>query len=167
MNASINHLVNLFFDQLRDIHSMESQVADTLPHLGSLATYPALREHFLSQEPLAREQKELVERVFDTHTREVGSDVCLAMKGLVAGGNEHLAMAKDPCTRDFLLVAHGMRIQHYAIAAYQFAAALALHLDFVPERDVLSNQLAAGDRSARELEAIAAELFASSPQTRQ
>lgn len=159
MNASINHLQNLLFDQLRDIHSMESQVAATLPHLRGLATYPALRDHLAAHEPFTREQHARIEGIFETHTRDVGEDECLAMKGLIAGGDAHLAMVNDPRTRDFLVVAHWMRIRHYEMAAYQFAAALAMHLDFVSERDLLSAYFAAEDRAAKELEAIAAELF--------
>lgn len=159
MTTPINDLPDLFFDQLRDIHSVESQVAGTLPHLSRLAALPALRGLFSEQHHLTLEQQRRVAAIFETHSREIGPDECQAMQGLIAGGNEHLERTDDPKARDLMLVAHWLRIKHYEIAAYQFAAALALQLDYIAERELLSTFLAAEESAAKELDGVAAELF--------
>lgn len=163
MKATIHELSDLFFDQLRDIHSVESQVAETLPQLVERATLPALRELFLAQHPFTLEQRERIAEIFERHSRTIGSDECRAMRGLIEGGNAHLDRVEDATVRDFMLVAHWLRIKHYEVAAYQFAAGLSLHLDEVAEREVLSDYLAAEERSVKELETVAAELFAVKP----
>lgn len=159
MKETIQDLNDLFFDQLRDIHDVELQVAETLPHLADLATLPALRELFLAQRPFTLEQQQRVAGIFERHSRAIGSDKCRAMEGLIKGGNEHLGRAKDTTVRDFLLVAHWIRIKYYEIAAYQIAATLSLHLDEVADRQILSDYLAAEQRAGKELEAAASELF--------
>lgn len=160
MNAPINDLSDLFFDQLRDLHSVESQVAETLPHLSQVASLPTLRDLFTEHRPFTLEQKRQIAAIFETHSRELGSDECLAMKGLIEGGNKHLTLTNEATVRDFMLVAHWIRIKHYEIAAYQITAALALHLDYLGERDLLSGFLAAEERAVKELEGAAGELFA-------
>ncbi len=162
MKTRILNLDDLFFDQLRDIHSVESQVAETLPHLLELASLPTLRERLDRQLSLTLEQKRQVATVFRTHAREPGSDPCLAMKGLIEGGNEHLTKTNDHVVRDALLAAHWLRIKHYEIAAYQSAAALALHLEYLCEGEMLLSSLAAEEQGAKDIEEPVAELFAGS-----
>ncbi len=159
MIPPIRTLPDLFFDQLRDLHSAEAQVAETLPHLLELAELPALQAHFEEQLELTLNQKRRLASVFSAHQRELHEDLCQAMQGLIAGGNAHLEQVRKEPIRDLMLVAHWMRIKHYLIAAYQVASTLALQIDSLVEREALSELLATEERALKALEAVAGELF--------
>lgn len=141
MNPAITTPAGLYFDQLRDILSVESQVTKTLPGLSAFASNRELRRYFEGQLPLTLAQRDQILEIFDRSGEEVGSDESKAMKGLIEGGDKHLDRVRDPDTRDLMLVAHYSRILHYEIAAYQFTADLARRLARDEESDRLGTTL--------------------------
>lgn len=138
MKRYLNQPRDLFFDQLRDIHSVESQVALTLPDLTRLAALPELRELLAVQTSVTLEQKRRVTSIFEKYGQTPGNDESKGMKGLIEGGNEHLALALDDTVRDLMLVAHCSRIKNYEIAAYHFATTLAEDLGYDDEAEALA-----------------------------
>lgn len=150
---------DLFFDQLRDLYSVESQVILTLPELAEQAQNETLRRLLAGGEGASLRQKERLAAMFDRHAVDPGGDICKAMKGLIDGGNEHLAQTADPLVRDLLLVAHTNRILHYEIAAYSFAATLAECAGFAREARQLEESLEEERSMARQLAGTAAEIF--------
>jgi len=155
----LNSPTELFFDQLKDLYSVESQVILTLPDLADNASDPALRSLLLDHEGESERHKTIVKRIFETHGRNPGGDICKAIKGLIEGGNEHLAKAEDPLVRDLLLIAHCNRIKHYEIAAYGFTVALAQCVGLINDARALGDILSDEREFARHLESIAEELF--------
>jgi len=88
---------DLFFDQLRDLHSVESQVILTLPDLAEQAGDPSFRKLIAAHEEDSMRHKDVIVSIFERHGK--------ASKGLIDGGNEHLAKTEDAVVRDLLLVA--------------------------------------------------------------
>lgn len=150
---------DLFFDQLRDLYSVESQVILTLPDLAEHASNPTLRNLFLEHEGASLRHKEIVTAIFERHGVDPGGDICKAVKGLIDGGNEHLAKAEDPMVRDLLLIAHCGRIEHYEIAAYRFTTSLAESIGFSRDAAELGEILQEEEQTARRLATAGAELF--------
>lgn len=132
---------DLFFDQLSDIFSMESQLADTMRHLASLATDEELGAIIDSHagDNEAHRAKALV--IFDDHGVAPAGDPCKAIAGLIEGGNAHLEAAGEPRTRDLMLVAHCLRVEHYEIAAYEITIRLAENLSMEREASILKESL--------------------------
>ena len=150
---------DLFFDQLRDICSVESQVILTLPDLAERADSTSLHRWLVSHEEKAVHQKESVISIFERHGKNPCGDICKAMKGLIDGGNEHLAKTCDTVVRDLLLVAHCNRIKYYEIAAYGFATDLAGSIGLSWDQQELAAILEEERKSIRALTGIAAGLF--------
>ncbi len=150
---------DLFFDQLKDLYSVESQVVLTLPDLAEKASDRSLKALLLDHEGETLRHKEVVTAVFERHGVDPGGDICKAMKGLIDGGNEHLAKTEDPSVRDLLIIAHCNRMEHYEIAAYGFTVALAECLGLTRDASDLTEVLEEERRTARQLGAIAAEIF--------
>ncbi len=138
MNRFLSQTSDLFFDQLHDIHSVESQIALTLPDLARLATLPELRELLEELIPLTLQQKHRVAGIFERYGLRPGNDASKGMQGLIEGGNEHLAMVLDDTVRDLMLIAHCSRIKYYEIAAYHFTTTLAENLGYYKEAETLS-----------------------------
>lgn len=138
MSRALTQPSDLIFDQLRDIYSVESQVAQTLPDLSRIAARPELRDLLAKQTSLTLQQKYRVAGIFEKHGQEPGNDESKGMKGLIEGGNEHLALALDDAVRDLMLIAHCSRITCYEIAAYHFTTTLAESLGYYEEAETLS-----------------------------
>jgi ferritin-like metal-binding protein YciE len=141
-DMSINSLRDLFFDQLRDLHSVELQLPDALRDLERAATAEPLKELFRKHAEVTAVQRERLERIFATHRVKIGDDPSKAMQGLIKGGAEHIASVADPTLRDALIIAHTNRVEHYEIAAYGVAVGIAESLGLNPEADALALSLA-------------------------
>jgi len=139
---SINSLRDLFFDQLRDIYSVEIQLLEALPELESSANEVALRDLFREHADVTMVQRDRLLRIFTNHNENPEGDVSKAMKGLTQGGREHIRSATDPAVKDALIIAHANRIEHYEIAAYGVALAIAEALDLGKEADALAESIA-------------------------
>ena len=150
---------DLFFDQLRDLYSVESQVILTLPDLADQASNATLRDLLLQHESASLRHKKTVAAIFKRHGADPGGDTCKAMKGLIDGGNAHLAKTEDPLVRDLLLVAHCGRIEYYEIAAYRFTTSLAECLGLSRDAAELAAILEQEEQTAVSLAGIGAEIF--------
>jgi len=139
---SINTLRDLFFDQLRDLYSVETQLLEALPELESSANETELRERFREHADVTMVQRDRLLQIFTRHNENPEGDVSKAMKGLTQGGREHIGTATDPAVKDALIVAHANRIEHYEIAAYGVALAIAEALDLGKEADALAESIA-------------------------
>ena len=87
---------------------------------------------------------EAVERVEEA-LGELGmagaSTQCKAMKGLIAEGEELMAMGGDPLAKDAALIAAAQRVEHYEIAAYGTARTLAGQLDLGQIEELMDQTL--------------------------
>jgi ferritin-like metal-binding protein YciE len=152
---------DLLWDQLRDLHSVESQLTAELPRLYRKTTHPELRmaleEHASETERQAARLKE----IFEWNGVEIGSDKCKAMAGLIKGGRAHLKAVENPHVRDLMMIAHCLRIEQYEIAAYEITRSLAAKTGSARIAEVL-DQLLAEEKRARdrcwELEPMVFEL---------
>lgn len=150
---------DVFFDQLKDVNSVEDQVTATMPDLAEWATETTLKNLLSRHHAASERHRQEVKAIFDAHDVDPGDDVCKAMEGLIEGGNQHIAMAGDPIVRDLLLIAHSSRIAHYAIAAYGFTFAIAESAGLEPEAQGLAT--IHGEQTAfyKHLAEIAFEVF--------
>ncbi|MDB6136106.1 MAG: hypothetical protein JWM59_4349 [Verrucomicrobiales bacterium] len=150
---------DLFFDQLRDLHSAESQILSSLPGLAARAAYPPLCALITEHAGQTRRQLEMLTSVFQRHGMELGNDKSKAVEGLIAGGDAHLDQVEVPQTRDLMLTAHCARIEHYEIAGYGVALRLAQRLGLQEETSILESILQEELAAAHGLEALEPALF--------
>jgi Mn-containing catalase len=137
----ISGATSVFFDQLKDIRSVEDQVTETMPDLVGWATDASLGS-LLGRHQLESERHQVeVAAIFEGHGVDPGNDPCKAMEGLIEGGNQHIRQAADSVSRDLLIIAHTTRIAHYEVAAYGFASAIARRASLTTEAEVLTEIL--------------------------
>jgi ferritin-like metal-binding protein YciE len=134
--------MDVFFDQLRDLHSATGQTHRTLPDLIRWATHHDLREKLAAYATAVQGHQRQILLIFEGHSIEPGDDPCKAMAGLIDGGNAHLAMAADAVVRDHLLIAHCHRIGHYLRGASGFTLGIARKCDLTAEADALAEMAA-------------------------
>lgn len=159
MNTTANTPSELCFYQLRDLHSMEMQLSESLPHLVSLCTNGELRYLLLSHAHQNWKQIAEITAIFERHGESPGDDKCKAIEGLIEGGTAHLEEVQSPQTRDLMMIAHCLRIEYYEMAAYEFTSLLCRRLGMLPETESLSNLLAEEKHMASALMLLEPDLF--------
>ena len=103
---------------LQDIYDAEHQITQALPKMTEAATSPKLKQAF--EKHLAETQGQItrLEKVFDLLGEKPKRKACVATKGLIAEGNEHIKeVAKGPVL-DAVLIEGAQKIEHYEIASY-------------------------------------------------
>jgi ferritin-like metal-binding protein YciE len=159
MKPTISSPHDLFFDQLKDLHSMELQISRHLPELVAKVMDDRLRDHLAEHSAATDQQLNAITELFRHHGLDPGHDKCKAIAGLIDGGNAHLATVDQEATRDLMVVAHSLRIEHYEIAAYEIASRLAGQLGLVDEAGILMTALQQESNAADILLGLQPSLF--------
>lgn len=137
----IENLEQLYHDQLKDLHSAETQLLEALPEMVREATNPELKEAFQSHLQETRVQKERLERICAVHNLDPEGETCDAMKGLIKEARKHGAETRSGEVRDAVLIASANRVEHYEIAGYGVARAFAKVLGFEGDIESLEETL--------------------------
>ncbi len=126
----LESLNKLLEDQLKDLHSAETQLVKALPKMAKASSSEALREAFTTH---LEETKGHVERL-DQAGRQLEMKVtgkkCKAMEGLIEEGKEVLEADGPGPVIDAALIGAAQRVEHYEISAYGTARALAAFLGY-------------------------------------
>ena len=157
--SNVGTPIELFFDQLRDLYSMEVQICDSMPELLNLCTNEKLRDLISSHARQNDIQVGEIMVIFDRHGIVPGNEKCKAIAGLIEGGTAHLNAVPCPHTRDLMMIAHCLRIEYYEIAAYKIATILSWRLGLTHEPSILSGLLGEEKEMASELMRLEPTLF--------
>lgn len=137
----ITNLKELYFDQIRDIYSAETQLVTALPKMRDAATCSDLKEALSSHLEETREQVTRLLKICKAHNIAPEGENCEAMKGLLKEGDKHVANTLAGDVRDAVIIASANRVEHYEIAAYGVAKAFAGVLDFSDDVELLDDSL--------------------------
>jgi len=137
----ITNLEQLYFDQLRDLYSAESQLIAALPDLTNSVTDPELRKTLQKHMGETRNHRARLQDLFCRHGLNPGGEECEAVRGLIREARKHITRARVGSVRDAVLIAATNRIEHYEIAGYGTARAFAECLGYNDDAGVLAETL--------------------------
>jgi ferritin-like metal-binding protein YciE len=137
----LNSLNDVFAAQIADLYSAERQLVEALPNVARGAHSDALRQAFEDHLVQTRGHVARLEEVLGQAGIMSPTERCEAMEGLIAEGKEILAATGDPAAKDAALIAAAQRIEHYEIAGYGTARALAGELGFDDAKSLLEQTL--------------------------
>ena len=134
-------LADLFHQELKDLYSAETQLVKALPKMVKAATHEDLKAAF---EEHLEETKGHVQRL-----EKIGKDLgltltghkCKATEGLVEEASEMIHEDAEDTVRDAGLIGAGQRVEHYEMAGYGTARALALCLGHDEAAELLGETL--------------------------
>jgi ferritin-like metal-binding protein YciE len=126
----ISNLEELYYDQLRDLHSAETQLISALPEMVSHASDDDLRQAFSKHLEETKGHLARITRICADHDIVPTGEECDAMKGLIKEAKKHIEETEPGVVRDAVLIACANRVEHYEIAAYGVAKAFAQSLGF-------------------------------------
>ncbi|MEO5916655.1 MAG: ferritin-like domain-containing protein [Luteolibacter sp.] len=137
----ITTLDQLYFEQIRDLYSAETQLLAMLPQMAAHSTCPELRNAFKDHLQETHDHCARLGYISDRHGISHQAVSCEAMRGLLLETKKHLAETVPGDVRDAVLIASGNRIEHYEIAGYGVAKAFANCLGYGDDADLLDQTL--------------------------
>lgn len=141
-------------EQLRDLYSAENQLVKALPKMAKASSSDALRQAFTDHLEQTRGHVERLQQAAQLLEFKPGGKECKAMVGLIEEGKEVLGEEGSGPVIDLALVAAAQRVEHYEIAAYGTARAMAEQLGLTKLADLLQQTLDEEGTADKKLTAI-------------
>jgi ferritin-like metal-binding protein YciE len=121
----MNTLDELLVDELRDLLDAEKQLVKALPRMAKAASSQELKSAFQEHLEQTKGQVARLEQVFELIGQKARGKPCKAMQGLVAEGQETMQEEGADEILDLALIGAAQRVEHYEMAAYGTARAIA------------------------------------------
>jgi ferritin-like metal-binding protein YciE len=133
----INNFKDMFLAELQELVSVEAQLADALLRMAGAASHPELKRVLVHHRAETETQGDRLITILRKHDANPTAHVDQAMEALIKETAKMLLMLKSDDLRDAGLIASVQKLEHYEIAAYGTAAALAGQLDLRDEQKML------------------------------
>jgi ferritin-like metal-binding protein YciE len=127
-NMTITSTHEMLVEQLRDLYDAEKQLVKALPKIAKAANSGELREAIEGHLQETEGQVTRLEEAFDHLDTPAKGKACKGMKGLLEEGKEAMEEEAAEPFADLAIIAAAQRVEHYEIAGYGTARALAEHL---------------------------------------
>jgi len=124
----LSSLQDLLQHELKDLYSAENQLVKALPKMAKAATNEQLQSGFEEHLEQTKGHVERLDQIAETLSMKLTGHKCKAMEGLIKEGAELMSEDAEPAIMDAGLIGAAQRVEHYEIAGYGVAAALARQL---------------------------------------
>jgi Mn-containing catalase len=153
----MSQIKELLVKEMQDLLDAETQLTEALPKMVEAARTPKLKEAFEKHLMQTQGQVERLRTAFQLLGEEPEEEPCKAMQGLIEEGETIIeeSAEKDPLAADLALIAAAQKVEHYEIASYGTARALARQLGQLDCARLLSQTLGEEESSDFLLTAIA------------
>jgi ferritin-like metal-binding protein YciE len=158
---SIDTVKKVFEDEIRDLYDAEKQLVKALPKMAKAAKSEELRSGFEEHLEQTKNHVTRLEQVFESVGLKAKGKPCEAMKGLVNEGQEAIDEDATGELRDVLLIGAARRVEHYEMAAYETAVALAEALDEDSAVELLNATLEEETETDDKLKSLCEDVLAS------
>ena len=117
-SANLDSLRKLYFDQLQQLHSAETQIIEALPKMIQSATEPQLKNALQTHLQETKGHVARLEQILNEAKGSVDSKKSKGMAALLTEGEDVIKDAADQSVRDAGIIAAAQKVEHYEIAAY-------------------------------------------------
>jgi ferritin-like metal-binding protein YciE len=149
--SKIQTLQEVFVDQIKDLYSAETQISKALPKMAEAATDPELKKGFEFHLEQTKGHVARLEAICEELGEKPTGKKCEATAGLVKEGQEAIDEDATPGMKDLMLNAAARRVEHYEIAGYTSAMALAKGLNLTSALKSLSETLSEEEATEEKL----------------
>jgi ferritin-like metal-binding protein YciE len=151
----LNSLNDLLQHELKDLYSAENQLVKALPKMAKAATNSELENGFREHLEQTKGHVERLDQIAEKLGLKLTGHKCKAMEGLVAEGAELISEDAEDSVRDAGLIGAAQRVEHYEIAGYGTARALAQQLGHGDIAEILGETLEEEKETDEKLTALA------------
>ena len=124
----LNTIEDLFHHELKDLYSAENQLVKALPKMAKAASNEELKAGFEEHLEQTKGHVERLDEIARSLDIKLTGHKCKAMEGLVEEGAELISEDAEPGVKDAGLIGAAQRVEHYEMAGYGTAVALATQL---------------------------------------
>lgn len=155
----MENLKELLVEELKDLYSAEKQIVKALPKIMKGAVSPELKDAISEHLEITKSQVERLDRVFNILEEKPKAKHCKGMEGLLKEGAEALEEEEKGPLRDLQLIGAAQRVEHYEVAAYGTAKAMAEKLGLSKAVTLLDETLAEEEEADQKLTEVAEALY--------
>jgi ferritin-like metal-binding protein YciE len=137
----ITSFKDMYIAELQELMSLEGQLSDALLRMAEVASNSSLKTALTHHREQTQVQRQRLESLLQKHGANSRAHTDQAMQALVSETEKMMTMVKRNELRDAALIASAQKVEHYEIAAYGTAAALAGQLDLRDDQRVLHESL--------------------------
>jgi ferritin-like metal-binding protein YciE len=138
---ALESLQELYLEQLKDLHSAESQIIEALPKMIEQTKHAELRQAFEVHLRQTKEQLRRLEQIGQRAKQDLSGHKCKGMEGLLEEGEELLKERADSDVLDAALISAAQRVEHYEMAGYGCARTYARLLGLDDDAKILQQTL--------------------------
>lgn len=117
-SANLESLRELYIDELRQLHSAETQITEALPKMIDAAREPQLKQALQTHLRETEGHVSRIEQILNQTKGKVDTKKCKGIAALIAEGEDVIKDAKDDSVRDAGIIAAAQKVEHYEMAAY-------------------------------------------------
>ena len=154
-------LRELLTEELKDLLHAEGQLVKALPKMAKAAKDADLKAAFENHLEQTKGHVERLKQVFEILEEKPKAKPCKGMAGLVEEGSEVIADGKqmEEAPADLALIGAARRVEHYEIAAYGTARAIAAQMNLRDVVKLLSQTMAEEEKADQLLSKLAQPLL--------
>ncbi|WP_306115537.1 MULTISPECIES: DUF892 family protein [unclassified Roseovarius] len=153
----INTLEDLYIEQLKDLHSANTQALEVTKDLAGAATDEDLIDALNAGADGIQKGIDVINTIAEGHDETSNGEHCKGMEGLVKEARAHAVDETfgENATRDAMIITQYQRLVHYAIAGYGCLSAFADRLELDSDVKALKECLDASYEGDRTMTALA------------
>jgi ferritin-like metal-binding protein YciE len=121
-------LQDVFIEELRDLYSAENQLVKALPKMAKATKTDSLKSAFTNHLEETKGQVERLKQAFQILGKKPTGQHCNGMEGVVEEGKDAIESDEEGAVKDVELIGAALRVEHYEIAGYTAAIAIAKSL---------------------------------------
>ena len=153
-------LQDVLIDELRDLYSAENQLIKALPKMAKGAKHPELKSLFTAHLAETKGQAERLKQIFQILGEKPTGEHCKGMEGVIEEGSEALEKdEEEEASFDSGIIGAALRTEHYEIAGYTAAIAMAETLGHDDIANLLNETLSQEQAAAEKIQAAGKTIF--------
>ncbi len=152
-------LKDVLIDELRDMYSAENQLVKSMPKLARATNSPELKQLFKQHQEQTKGQVQRLREVFEHIGKKPTGKHCEGMEGVIKEGLEAAEEDMEGASFDAGIIGAALRTEHYEVAGYQAAIAMAKTLGMREVVDLLKQNLEEEVDTAKKIQTAAKTVF--------
>jgi ferritin-like metal-binding protein YciE len=161
--SELTTIKDLLEDEIKDLYSAEKQLTKAIPKMAKGSNNEELAKAFEAHLKETENQVGRLEKVAKLLGTEPTGKKCKGMEGVIEEGGEALDEDGDENVLDLGIIGAGSRVEHYEIAGYTTAIALAKQLGENQAVELLNESLKEEQAADNKLRTIAQTIIKSAP----
>ena len=154
---------NLLEDEIKDLYSAEKQLTKAIPKMAKGSSDAMLQTAFRDHLKETEGQVTRLEEAARILGIKPTGKKCVGMEGCIQEGSEALEEEGEAVILDLGLIGAGTRVEHYEMAGYMTAIALAKRIGAKDVVTLLEQSLTEEQNAEKKLKALAGGLLKNAP----